>query len=266
MPRRGRVPAREQQHPASLAVRSARFSNALFRLGFRVRSRLLAYEDRRFASALGVNTLDIIDVADLSINPDERATAHGHTASSKRLLAAMLAAVPAPLQTLTFVDVGSGKGHALLVAAGYPFRRVIGVELAEELHQSAQANIRVLPASARSCGTVELRCEDAAAFQVPSEPCVLYFNNPFAEPVMARVLENVLASRNGRTDLPAFLLFQQLRREPEQDRTEIIAMLDRLPYLEGGRLTPRRLIDRFLLASHDLRIYSVSVATSAPAG
>src|SRR6478609_9761998 len=34
-----------------------------------------------------------------------------------------------------FIDLGSGKGRMVLEAARYPFRRVIGVELAQPLHE-----------------------------------------------------------------------------------------------------------------------------------
>src|SRR6476619_3967516 len=41
----------------------------------------------------------------------------------------------------TFVDLGSGKGRMLFRAAEYPFKHVIGVELAPTLNQAAQDNI-----------------------------------------------------------------------------------------------------------------------------
>ena len=41
----------------------------------------------------------------------------------------------------SFVDVGSGKGRALLLASDYPFREIIGVELSPELDRIARANI-----------------------------------------------------------------------------------------------------------------------------
>ncbi len=41
----------------------------------------------------------------------------------------------------SFVDVGSGKGRALLLALDYPFREIIGVELSPELDRVARANI-----------------------------------------------------------------------------------------------------------------------------
>src|SRR3712207_1940229 len=40
-----------------------------------------------------------------------------------------------------FVDLGSGKGRVVLAAARFPFKRVIGVEIAESLNEVARANV-----------------------------------------------------------------------------------------------------------------------------
>ena len=40
-----------------------------------------------------------------------------------------------------FIDLGSGMGRMVLEAARYPFKRVIGVELVEQLHDLARANL-----------------------------------------------------------------------------------------------------------------------------
>src|SRR3981081_102097 len=42
----------------------------------------------------------------------------------------------------TFIDVGSGKGRVLFVAAGDPFRKGIGVEVSNALHDDALANLK----------------------------------------------------------------------------------------------------------------------------
>src|SRR5579885_628231 len=46
----------------------------------------------------------------------------------------MLGALAIDFRQFTFVDSGSGKGRALLMAADYPFQRVIGVEVHPRLH------------------------------------------------------------------------------------------------------------------------------------
>src|SRR5437763_16732381 len=73
----------------------------------------------------------------------------------------------------TFVDVGSGKGRALLMAADYAFRRVIGVELLLELHAIAANNIRLYRGPRQRCFAIESRCGDAREFVFPTEPLVV---------------------------------------------------------------------------------------------
>ena len=41
-----------------------------------------------------------------------------------------------------FVDIGAGKGFALLVAAEHPFKRVMGIEFSESLARIARENIQ----------------------------------------------------------------------------------------------------------------------------
>src|SRR5215813_13439142 len=44
-----------------------------------------------------------------------------------------------------FLDIGSGKGRAVLVAAkDYPFARVLGVEFVKEFHEIAQSNLAAI--------------------------------------------------------------------------------------------------------------------------
>jgi SAM-dependent methyltransferase len=94
----------------------------------------------------------------------------------------------------TFVDFGSGKGRALLLASAFPFRKVIGVEYCEELNEVARQNVANYPASARRCSDIEIITADATTFGIPEGPLVLFFFNPFGERVMASVVENVMAS------------------------------------------------------------------------
>src|SRR3984885_13557549 len=42
------------------------------------------------------------------------------------------------LPEFTFIDIGSGKGRALLMASQYPFRRILGIELLPVLHRVAK--------------------------------------------------------------------------------------------------------------------------------
>ena len=91
----------------------------------------------------------------------------------------------------TFIDLGSGKGRTLLMAAGYPFRRIVGVELLPALHQIAQENLGKYRSESQQCHAMESICADAADFPFPAEPTLLYLFNPFPESGLRRVLANL---------------------------------------------------------------------------
>jgi SAM-dependent methyltransferase len=90
-----------------------------------------------------------------------------------------------------FVDLGSGKGRTLLMAADYPFRRVVGVELLPELHRAAQANIGKYQSTLQKCFDLKSICADAVEFRFPDEPIVLFLFNPLPEAGLRRVIANL---------------------------------------------------------------------------
>jgi hypothetical protein len=95
------------------------------------------------------------------------------------------------LREFTFVDLGSGKGRTLLMAADYPFRRVEGVELLSSLHQIAVSNIGAYSAESQRCFTLQSICADATEFLFPDEPLVVFLFNPFPEAGLRRVVANL---------------------------------------------------------------------------
>jgi hypothetical protein len=91
----------------------------------------------------------------------------------------------------TFVDLGSGKGRALLLASRFPFRRIIGVELAPELSKTAAENILKFRPPWRRCRDIESINGDAESFVYPPGPLVVYLYSPFLAPVLRRCLANL---------------------------------------------------------------------------
>jgi SAM-dependent methyltransferase len=91
----------------------------------------------------------------------------------------------------TFLDLGSGKGRTLLMAADYPFRRVVGVELLPTLHQTAQENLRLYKSDAQKCFAIEAVCTDAATFPIPDDPLVMYLFNPLPESALRQVIGSI---------------------------------------------------------------------------
>jgi precorrin-6B methylase 2 len=96
-----------------------------------------------------------------------------------------------------FLDYGCGMGRIVVLAATYPFRKVIGIELTERLHRVAQQNVRRARSRLR-CRDIELHQMDARDYRVPPDVTVVYFWNPFGgailEKVFANIRESLLAS------------------------------------------------------------------------
>ena len=102
----------------------------------------------------------------------------------------LLGGVPVAHEHYTFIDYGSGKGRALLLAAEWPFKAIIGVEFSRELHRIAEDNLRTYQNPGYRCRDIRTLCMDAVEFELPHEPAILYFYNPFSEAVSRAALSS----------------------------------------------------------------------------
>lgn len=129
----------------------------------------------------------------------------------------------APLDEFTFIDFGAGMGRAVLLAAEYCFKAVIGVELHPALARIARGNMKLWRATGRAVAPMRMLCRDAAEYALPAGPCVAFLFNPFGAPVMRRLLrawDSQLAAGSGPLDLLYVNNEQEnvLRRQPGLER------------------------------------------------
>ncbi len=96
-----------------------------------------------------------------------------------------------------FVDLGAGKGRAVFLAARYPFRRVIGVELSPELSAVARANIEQVRDQLR-CQDVEIVTSDVLVYEIPDDATVIFLYNPFQGQVFRSAIRKLLESVDRR--------------------------------------------------------------------
>jgi hypothetical protein len=126
----------------------------------------------------------------------------------------VLAGLDIALEDYTFVDFGSGKGRALLLASEFPFRRILGLEFSPELHRTAEENIRRYNAT-QKCRDIQCLNVDFADYALPPEASVLFFFHP----CRIRVLSGVVAAI-GRSLLshPRPLYIAYVAPTPEQEQ------------------------------------------------
>ena len=104
-----------------------------------------------------------------------------------------------------FVDLGSGKGQALLVAARFPYQRVRGVEIMPELAAVANANAQRARPQLR-CADVHTECADVLDWDVPDDMTTLFMYCPFTGEIFHEVMAKVFASFD-RRQRPLFIVY-----------------------------------------------------------
>jgi SAM-dependent methyltransferase len=94
--------------------------------------------------------------------------------------------LPEELAVFTFVDIGCGKGRALLLAEEYSFRKIVGVEFSRRLAQIAAKNAAKIGSQ-----RISVVHADARDFQFPPEPLVVFLYNPFSGDILRSVMNRL---------------------------------------------------------------------------
>ena len=124
-----------------------------------------------------------------------------------------LRAIGVPLDGYSFVDLGCGKGKLLMLAAGYPFERIVGVEYSPGLQATARRNLELFRSPDQRCHRVEAVLADARHWRLPKGPVVVLIFNSFDPATTREVMRGIDAE--ARRDQPVFVLYVNLRRVAE---------------------------------------------------
>ena len=189
-----------------------------------------AAKDGAFDSRFGTDTTGRLEPDELGIADSEaREQAVLYLPSPPSITRWMLQSIGVKHQDFAFVDLGCGKGRVVLVASEYPFRRVVGVEIADVLVRVARSNVAKY-ASASRCTAVEIVCQDATTFAWPADPLVVHLYHPFGSAVTRRVLQQLDASlqQNPRPVVIAYLAYSSAM--PDVD-----AVFAEFPWLQQTR-------------------------------
>jgi len=159
-----------------------------------VADRLARKWDRRH----DVDTAGSIQLAALDVVGPHRSKGNEAVCTSPKTFDFIMKSLPQDLQGRTFIDIGSGKSRTLLLASRYPFAEIIGVEFARELVEIARSNIRRFGNPSQKCRALCVVEADAATYEFPDAPLVVYFYNPFSKDVFDIVLKNLVSSLERR--------------------------------------------------------------------
>ncbi|MFO0726401.1 MAG: class I SAM-dependent methyltransferase [Myxococcota bacterium] len=155
---------------------------------------------------LGIRTQRPESLDGLAIDSENLIHANRYEPTPFGVLDDMLCGLGLDYARYHFVDLGSGKGRILALAAKYPFGEVTGIEFSRELHQAASANLAALRPEYVRAKKIRSICADAANYVFPPQPLVVFLFNPFRAPVLSRVLGN-LAPAVATEGPPSYVLY-----------------------------------------------------------
>ncbi|MET8308631.1 class I SAM-dependent methyltransferase [Micromonospora sp. NPDC005173] len=148
---------------------------------------------RRFDRSLCIVTTGRIAVTDAMRSAATHPDSTRYESMSPQQIKTLLRRLPIDSPAhFTFLDLGSGKGLPLVLAASYGFPRVLGVELDGGLVEMSRANVRSFETrSPTHAGVIGVTQGDAANVVLPPGPTVLFLFNPFGEATLRIVVDNI---------------------------------------------------------------------------
>lgn len=119
------------------------------------------------------------------------------------------------VEDYNFIDLGCGKGRALMLASELPFRSIRGVELNPALARVARRNLRRWKRGRKTaCRDVSVDCGDVLDLHLPGSPAVLYLFNSFGAEVLAPLMQKLACAARNRPGTPIDLIYIH----PDHDR------------------------------------------------
>ena len=118
-------------------------------------------------------------------------TNNRYAGSQPSIIRAAVNLIPDP-ERVAFVDIGCGKGRALVVASEFPFREIVGIEISPELAKIAERNAQTIAHEHPERAPITVIAGDALdVHNLPSGDLVLYLYNPFGQDLTERLLKNI---------------------------------------------------------------------------
>lgn len=97
-----------------------------------------------------------------------------------------------------FIDLGCGKGRAVLLASRRPFRHVIGIELNPQLASIAKRNVERFQESGEIRSPITIDTGDATGPSLPDGALLLFLYNSFAQPLVVQLADYLMVSASRR--------------------------------------------------------------------
>lgn len=132
-----------------------------------------------------------------------------------------------------FLDIGCGKGRALIMAAEAGTKKITGVDISRQLLDSAKKNIAKYNTTHQGIDFI-IKHDDAFYFEIADDVDIIFLFNPFDEFLMEAVADNIEKSLAGNPRQLQIVYFNPLHKHVFLNRGfEQIFHWQKMIYLEG---------------------------------
>ena len=182
--------------------------------GFRARMPVEHEANRAFDLLHGTDTAEEACLIASGVPPEQAPGGNGvYRPLWEGMFHTALKSLGTPIDGYTFVDLGCGKGKLLLMAAGYPFARIAGIEFAPALRATAERNIARFRTRHPAAPPIEAVLGDARHWQLPAGPVVALIFNSFDPGTTREVMRGI--DREAMRQEPLFVIYVNVRRVAE---------------------------------------------------
>ncbi len=148
----------------------------------------------RFDKKMGVQTAESNEHLEVDVPAEMHQDARSYEASPAVELFQILESFSIDSR-MTFIDIGCGKGKAMLIASFFPFGKLEGIDLSNKLVAQCSDNLK----QSDSLSNVQMPdydvfCRNAVEYDFPETDLLIYLFNPFGLTVLQQVLEKLQAS------------------------------------------------------------------------
>lgn len=153
----------------------------------------LALAELSFDFTYQTDTITIQPVAEMSDVADEDKAHAAHYQPSYVWIISRMFKILSPLtkEQGTFVDLGSGKGRAMMMAALQGYSPIIGVEFSKSLSRICEKNIENFKRKSKKSSRFNAVTMNVINYKIPLDTSVIFLGNPFNEHIMKDVLTQI---------------------------------------------------------------------------
>lgn len=152
----------------------------------------MIYHEVRGEKKYRLNTTQPAELNTLTIVNGDMLQGSRYEAVNYYILEQLLGRLTQVTEPYNFVDLGCGKGRAMVVAAHYGFTEIKGIDFATEVCKKAEENMRTVAAEFPI--HFQVLNEDVLNYNITENDTVFFMFNPFSKEVLTKFLEKIEAS------------------------------------------------------------------------